>query len=527
MNTFLGFSLFFVFFFSNFEALAQSTPCSDRAWPASLGGSADARVDELEAARWVKYREAREQERLEEALDPQRVISRFRLSLQEVLDRCIQLPQLIDLGRALFLRRFTRGEGFGNGLPDYPRRSRFQRGHFGGPDASSCVDCHWKGGFAGAGDRVDNTYAFGDGDTLTSADPRNPPPLWGVGWVELVAQEMTASLQSHKAEAQREAKASGIPVQRELVSKDVHFGFLIAHPDGTFDYSEVEGVDHDLIIKPFGWKGVFPTLREFVEISAHKHLGLQSDHLVSSPYREVDVGREDSLDPDQDQVTSELSEGQVLALVSFLATLDTPQIEVPKHGVYQETPRFGALEFVDTPSFTDRWLKGSRIFNEIGCAECHRPFLEVKSPILSIPLYQTETGSPQVVHQFTLDLSKDAAQPHPERKRDEAGQDYWLVPVFSDFKRHRMGEHLKSKHRERNVPEEVYLTRRLWGLRKTTPYLHHGGAMRFEEAVAAHGGAGSEALQSAEQFKGLNYEEQSSIRLFLSSLSRGPAIRIR
>ena len=128
-----------------------------------------------------------------------------------------------------------------------------------------------------------------------------------------------------------------------------------------------------------------------------------------------------------------------------------------------------------------------------------------------------------------MDLSVHAAHPHPERKvkGDQEPYSVWLVPVFSDFKRHKMGAHLRARHVERGVRRDEYLTRRLWGARKTRPYLHHGGALSFEEAILAHGGAGSEALNAVEQFQALDQDEQSSLRLFLASLSRGPAIRIR
>ena len=90
-----------------------------------------------------------------------------------------------------------------------------------------------------------------------------------------------------------------------------------------------------------------------------------------------------------------------------------------------------------------------------------------------------------------------------------------------------MGHHLRAQYTERGVARDEYLTRRLWGARKTSPYLHHGGALSFKEAVLAHGGEESEAMMAVEHFKSLNEDEQSSLRLFLASLSRGPAIRIR
>ena len=521
----------------------HTSPCTPRLWPAQFGGAADAVVDKIEAQKWHNYKQQRYEESLSEAKNPQSVQARYRLEFQEILDGCVSPNQLIDLGRALFLRRFSHQEGYGHKLSNYPARSRFQHGHFGGPDASACVDCHWKGGFAGSGDRVDNTYAFGDGNTLSTAEPRNPPALWGLGWVQLIAEEMTADLQKQRQKAVDKAKLSQQSLKIELLSKGVNFGFITVQAQGEIDYAELEGVDHDLVVKPFGWRGVFKSLREFVEVSAHKHLGLQSERLVHAPYREVELGTGPLHDPDQDGVLRELSEGQITALVSFLATLDSPQVEVPTHGLYQVPPKIGPLEFIDTPAFVDRWQKGALLFDQVGCAYCHQPLLPLNQSLFKSPWFDfnsktsttelSELSKQPVIEaagHYELDLSKWAARPYPESKVTiEQGQKQvqWLVPVFSDFKRHRMGSALKGLYYERGVAPDTYLTRRLWGLRKTSPYLHHGGAITFEEAIKAHGGENSEAKEASEYYFSLTEDEKSSVRLFLSSLSRGPAIRIR
>ena len=103
-------------------------------------------MNKIEAQKWHNYKQQRYEESLSEAKNPQSVQARYRLEFQEILDGCVSPNQLIDLGRALFLRRFSHQEGYGHKLSKYPARSRFQNGHFGGPDASACVDCHWKGG---------------------------------------------------------------------------------------------------------------------------------------------------------------------------------------------------------------------------------------------------------------------------------------------------------------------------------------------------------------------------------------------
>jgi len=159
---------------------------------------------------------------------------------------------------------------------------------------------------------------------------------------------------------------------------------------------------------------------------------------------------------------------------------------------------------------TFRWLDGSAIFTDIGCAVCHVPYMEVHGS-----LYQTAST--------TIDLAEHGAQPHPTRRDDGV----WLVPTFSDFKRHRMGALLAGQHAERGVAPDVYMTRRLWGLAGSAPYLHDGSATLLDEAIAMHGGEGSEARGQAEAFLALSEQDKASLRVFLHSLRRVPTLRVR
>ena len=479
--------------------------------PAGLGGVVDSVVDVETAERWLAFRAAREQERMWEAYDPAAVQARYRVPPGHIERGCMSLAEVVDLGRGIFMRTFSRAEGYGNGLgPDAEGiRSRLQRGHFGGPDAAGCTDCHWKGGFAGAGDRADNAFMFGDGDALETHDSRNPPPLWGLGWVELIAAEMTATLQGQVAEAQLHVLAKGNPVQVVLRAKGVDFGTLVVGPDGL-DTDGVHGVDPDLVVKPFGWKGVFPTLREFVGHSLQLHFGLQAEEVVTSP-QELDLGDGPPDDPDRDGVTAEITEDQLTALVTFIATLDMPTVQVPSEGLFQDPLFADPPVIVDAPEFTARWLDGAARFSTLGCDQCHVPFMTVSDPV-----YRTRAASGAV---YAVDLSRQGAAPRPTRE-DGA----WVIPVFSDFRRHDLGASLTGVHDERGVPVRTYLTRRLAGVGQTSPYLHDGSAVTFDAAIARHGG---EAADSAQAYADLHERGRADLRVFLASLRRAPAIRVR
>ena len=502
------------------QALAQPSPCPDWSPPVVFGGAADAEVSAELAGRWLSLREQREELRLLEAFEPERTRARFRVEREWYLKGCVSTDQLIDLGRELFMRRWRREEGYGGPHEirgeRYERPTKLQRGSYGGPDAGACVDCHWKGGLAGGGDRVDNAYVLGDGERLSTHEPRNPLALWGSGWVELIAHEMTEELRAREAEALARAQREGNTFTIELKSKGTSFGELTVGPSGVVSRA-LEGVDADLVIKPFGWKGVFRTLRDFVEVSAHKHFTLQAEGLLRAPPPELELGLglhgpPDPSDPDQDGVRRELTDGQLDALVAFIATLDAPLFEVPQEMQIREPVFVGEPKLVPAPELSLKWQEGARRFEELGCAGCHTPMMPLKSSLY-----------PLVEGQRVIDLSEHAAKPHPER--DEQGI-YW-VPVFSDFKRHHMGARLQGKAPERGVPATHYFTRRLWGSSQTSPYLHTGNAITLEEVVYQHGGEGSEAEFAAESYFELDEGKQASVRLFVKSLMRAPMIRVR
>lgn len=492
--------------------------CPDLDAVPGLGGPADAELTLAAAQAQVAFRAAREEERMLEAWQPGVVRARYRLEQAWIDDGCVELDQLVDVGRGLFMRSFSLDEGLGNDLAgkhvfagDQPRPNlrRFQRGSpdnkgsFGGPDATSCLSCHWKGGLGGAGDRADNMVFLTDDDDMQTAEVRNPPGLWGAGWTQALAVEMSAELAAQREEAIATAAGSGEAVTVALEAKGIDFGLLTAAPDGELDHSAVIGVDDDLVIKPFGYKGVFDSLRSFLLVSANGHLGMQAEELLAGvaagQVTEIDLGLDDVTDPDDDGVTRELTEGQITALAAWLATTDAPRILVPEQ-----------------PELALRWEEGAQRFEALGCASCHVPMLPLNDPtFVTTPRL---SGEP-----VRVNLATGGASPKPTA--DEQGVTW--VPVFSDFRRHHMGEHLAGQAIEHGVPTDVYLTRRLWGLYNTAPYLHDASAATLDEAVAMHGGQGSEAKPQADAYLALDDDDRASVRVFLLSLVRGPAIRLR
>ena len=100
------------------------------------------------------------------------------------------------------------------------------------------------------------------------------------------------------------------------------------------------------------------------------------------------------------------------------------------------------------------------------------------------------------------------------------------MPLFSDLKRHKMGILLRERDGFRQstdvagitVPEDEFLTRPLWGVADTGPWLHDGRAHSLEEAILLHQSDGSEANDVIDAFKKLSREDKDAIIKFLLTL---------
>jgi len=95
------------------------------------------------------------------------------------------------------------------------------------------------------------------------------------------------------------------------------------------------------------------------------------------------------------------------------------------------------------------------------------------------------------------------------------------VRLFSDLKRHDMGSALASPAPQGTIPARMFLTRSLWGLAETAPYLHDGRAPTLHDAIVLHGG---EAAKSRDAYLALAEPARASVRVFLASLSREPKL---
>ena len=287
----------------------------------------------------------------------------------------------------------------GNGVPtprprvDFP--NNFNRSS--GPEANSCAGCHNMPRPGGGGDNVANVFVLAGNQDFTNdispatGDERNTLGMWGSGAIEMLCPRddrrppgppPAGDPAGHQHRPERHAPAAR--------PRGIAFGQLTAHPDGTLDTSGVEGVDADLIVKPFHQKGVVVSLRQFSINAYNQHHGMQAAERFG-----------DNVDFDQDGVVNELTRGDVTAATLFQAALEVPGQVIPRNPVIAQ-----AIQ------------KGEATFTKIGCASCHVPALTLNNPVYTEPNPYNPPGNlrPQdVPHPFSFDLTRQGALPRLER----------------------------------------------------------------------------------------------------------------
>ncbi|HKE00467.1 MAG TPA: di-heme oxidoredictase family protein, partial [Planctomycetota bacterium] len=405
--------------------------------------------------------------------------------------------EAFELGDELFATQFNALDGVGADCGHGQRFTRVPRADVPewmnqtpsretGPNAETCVACHsspFEDGASGAAGNVhrDPTYS----GSLGSFIQRNTPHLFGLGGTQRLAEEMTAELQREVSRVKHQACSTGQPVTAVLDAKGVKFGSITATPSGTpcdavLDTSAVEGIAADLVVRPFQWKGSVAFIRDFNRGAAHNELGMQGVELTGA-----------DVDGDGDGVANELTIGDLTSLAVYNAAQPRPTTK-------QELASLGLIPPL-APGESAAIDAGRATFSSIACASCHVPSLTVMDPIFHepslSPAYRDATfpsGVDPVSQGVSpnLAITFDITQDQPDNQiRDASGSvtfhlgsfktdtlGHAIVEVFGDLKRHEMGSGLAESIDEVGTGASVFLTRNLWGVGSTAPYLHDGRA---------------------------------------------------
>ena len=450
----------------------------------------------------------------------------------------IEAEDLVAHGRLLFDAMWTVQEGGGRPQSDgtgaplvdvgsplvFPRN--FNR--ISGPDSNACGGCHNLPRSGGAGDRVANVFVLGQRFDFATfegrdmmptrgardeegrqvglekiANERNTVGMFGAGYIEMLSRQMTRRL--------RQARNSLEPGESvRLRAKGVDFGVLSRRVNGRWDTSEVvglpapslssEGPDNppNLIIRPFHQAGAVVSLREFTNNAYNHHHGMQS------------VERFGRGDPDQDGFREELTRADITAVAFFQATLGVPGRVIPRDPVIEEAV-----------------LLGETVFEQIGCADCHIPALELdrKAWIYSEPNPYNPSGNLRPGDSPELAYSLNSKRFDPPRL--EKVGDVVPVPAYTDLKLHDITKgpddpNCEALDMHQSAGSEAFfegncqfLTSKLWGVASAPPYFHHGKYTTMREAIKAHHG---EAQESRTRWGELSGRRKDALIEFLKTL---------
>ncbi len=461
--------------------------------------------------------------------------------LQAGEEYTLPLPTVLARGEEIFAANWTIQEGAGRplskgtgaSLSDQSKPLIFPNNfnRISGPDANSCAGCHNApfGIAGGGGDIVANVFVLGqrfdfatfDGRdniplrgtldetgvpaTLQSiANSRATPGLFGSGYIEMLARQMTTELQ-----AIRNTIEPGMA--RQLQTKGVSFGQLRRHADGSWDVSAVEGLIPDslrstgaldpptLVICPFHQASSVVSLRQFTNNAFNHHHGMQAAERFGT-----------NIDADADGFVNELTQADITAVTLYQAAMAVPGRVIPR-----------------SPVIANAIWTGEQRFDQIGCTSCHVAQLPLDNDgwLYTEPNPFNPAGNAQVGEMPTYRMDLNSAElPLP---RLQPVENVVHVPAYTDLKLHNITSGEYDPNREGLDMQQVgngpamtagngyFITRRLWGVANEPPYFHHGLFTTLRQAVEAHAG---EATASQQAYMALSEYEQNALIEFLKSL---------
>jgi len=464
--------------------------------------------------------------------------------LQDGKELELTLPNLLKHGKLLFNANWTEQEGGGRPLskgtgkqltdPSQPLVGNRAFNRVSGPDANSCVGCHNMpyGISGGGGDFVTSVFVLGhrfDFATLDSKDKmptrgsadengkpmtlqtignvRATTAMFGAGYIEMLARQMTAELQASRDKLKLDETT-------ELWAKGVYFGKLTRRKDATWDTKQIEGLPRmsiiaptpldrpSLVIRPWHQAGNVVSIREFSNNAFNHHHGIQTTERF---------GRDTDLDGDG--FVNEMTRADMTAVSLYQAALAVPGQVIPRDPEIEK-----AIEV------------GDKVFSKIGCARCHIPSLALDNegwlytePNPYNPLTNLRQGETKTV---TMDLT-DPNLPQPRLTPLLPERNMLIVPAYTDLKLHDITDPNEPAEAEAldmnwfvwspkfSGGNRRFLTKRLWGCANEPPYFHHGLFMTLRQSVLGHFG---EATAERQAFQALPEYEQNALIEFLKSL---------
>ena len=439
---------------------------------------------------------------------------------EDVNNGSLSFDEISDHGELLFAAKFNTCDG--QGRPETTGGGDFrmvptisEEGEFvdagqisklrtSAPDSDACAGCHNDPVAGGAGDFVANVFVLAQTlDPVTmSVSPsrsnsRNTLGMHGAGPIEMLAREMTADLQAQSAAITSDGTYT-------LTTKGIDFEIEVA--GGVV--VEAEGIDHDLIVKPFHQAGKVISLREFSANAMNHHHGMQAEERF-----DLNPAKGFNPDFDNDGVERELTLGDLTAISIWQAQLGTPGLVKPKTKAERMQVRHG-----------------KQVFNDIGCGSCHTPMMVLESRHFVEPNPYNPPGTCAGAADGCPEISFDMTQEGEGARLKKGPNGTAIVRAYTDLKRHNLcdepgpgairwfcNEQLAQgrPHQDGKPGTEFFLTRKLWDVGNTAPYGHRGDLTTITEAILMHGGEGR---VSRDAFASMLVDDQAALVTFLKSL---------
>ena len=408
----------------------------------------------------------------------------------------------IRRGRNLFQRKFTVKQGIGPRTGD-GRGDIEAEGSIGAGLVDSCAGCHG---------RPRGAAGFG-GDVFTRPDSRDAPHLFGLGIIEMLADEITQDLRKIRDDAI--AQASNKDVVVSLKSKGISYGQITVNSDGPVDTSDVEGVDEDLRVRPFFHHGGTISIREFVVGALNAEMGLEAvdpdlalasgGGRVVTPAGMVLDGATDTIeappavdesdDPDLDRVPNEIP-------VSLVDHMEFYLLNYFKPGTGRQTKNAE---------------KGEKVFQDLQCTGCHIQNLVIERDrrVADVETkYNPKKGIFNSLFSVATPLLQEVPGSGSPPVKQPNGQRFVVKNIYADFKRHDLGPNFWERNFDSSLTKE-FMTEPLWGVGSSAPYGHDGRSIDLWSVIMRHGG---EAQEAQSQFAELSDEKQGQVIDFLQSL---------
>ena len=411
----------------------------------------------------------------------------------------------IRRGRNLFQRKFTVAQGLGPRTGD-GRGDIVADGSIGAGLSDSCAGCHG---------RPRGSAGFG-GDVFTRPDSRDAPHLFGLGIIEMLADEITQDLRQTRSRAAAQAQATQRAVVISLKSKGIFYGKIRVNPDGSVDPFQLEGVNEDLRVRPFFHHGGTISIREFVVGALNAEMGLEAfdpDLLAASTKKEVVVTPAGMvLDGTTDKI-----EAPPAVSESDDSDLDGVANEIPVSLV--DHMEFYLLNYFKpaTGRETHNTKRGRRLFEKIRCTVCHIPSLVIEKDrrVADVEtVYDSRRGIFNRLFATATPLIQQVPGSGNPPVKQPQDQSFVVKNIYADFKRHDLGPNFWERNFDGTLTKK-FMTEPLWGVGSSAPYGHDGRSIDLWSVIMWHGG---EAQEARDRFAGLSDKKQADVIDFLQTL---------